>query len=302
MDLNAVTAFVKVAEAGSFVAAARVTEIPKSTIARRVDDLEEFLGVRLLQRTTRRSELTDAGRSFYERCRQIVADLDDALASVSEHQREPRGKLRFSASVLLGEGYLGKWAVEYMQKYPQVQLDMYLAARNVDLLADGFDVVIRVGKLESSSHIVRRLAAAPSYICASPAYLDREGVPSTTDELGQRQCILFSADRVGTAWELENDRGDRVAIAVRGQLVVNSHVVALEACLAGLGIAELPALVCCEAVRAGRLVRVLPEWSNTTRWLHALYPSRQHLSATVRSFLDFMSDKLQPPPWELEGS
>lgn len=300
MDLNAVTLFVKVVEAGSFVGAARTAGVPKSTIARRIDELEASLGVRLLQRSTRKSELTDAGRSFYERSRQIVEDIDDAVASVSELQHEPRGKLRFSASMLLGEGYLGPWVVEYMKVYPKVELDMYLSARKVDLLADGFDLAIRVGPLESSSHIVRKLASAPSHICASPSYLQAHGTPTTTDELREHACIIFSPDRSPQHWQLQNGQGDSVSISMSGNLVVNSHPVALEACLAGQGLAELPALVCCEAIRSGRLVRLLPQWSNTTRCLHALYPSRQHLSATVRTFLDFISQKLSPPPWVLD--
>jgi len=297
MDLNAVAIFVKVVEAGSFVGAARTAEVPKSTVARRVEELEGFLGVRLLQRSTRKSELTDAGRSFYERARRIVDDLDDAVANISEHQRAPRGKLRFTASVLLGEKYLGAWVADYLVRYPEVELDMYLGARRADLLQDGFDLAIRVGPLESSSHIVRRLARAPSYLCASPAYLAAHGTPTTTDDLKHHECVLFSGSRDRRPWSLANERGDEVSIAVSGRWVLNSHPVAMEACIAGVGVAELPTLVCCEALRDGRLVRVLPDWSNNTRWLHALYPSRQHLSATVRTFLDFMSERLQPPPW-----
>jgi DNA-binding transcriptional LysR family regulator len=299
MDLNAVSIFVRVVEAGSFVGAARAAGIPKSTIARRIDELEAHLGVRLLQRSTRKSELTEAGRSFYERSRQIVDDVEDAVASVTERQREPRGKLRITASALLGETYVGKWCTEYMETHPHVELDMFLSTRKVDLLADGFDLAFRVGRLESSSYIVRRLAPAPSYLCASPAYVEARGTPSATDDLRAHECIVYSPDRVRKPWELQNQEGDTVSISVAGRLVVNSHPVALHACVAGLGLADLPALVCCEAIRAGALVRLLPEWSNRSRQLHALYPSRQHLAATIRTFLDFMTDKLTPAPWLL---
>lgn len=299
MDLNAITVFVSVVEAGSFVAASRQTGIPKSTIARRVDELEAQLGVRLLQRNTRNSELTDEGRSFYERCRRIIEEVDDAVASVTEHQNEPRGKLRFTASVLLGEFYLGPWVVEYLQRYPGVELDMSLSARHMDLIADGFDLALRVGPLEPSSYIVRRLAAAPSFICASPAYLESNPAPVSTEDLRRHQTVVFSPDRTRSAWKLENAQGDRTTVNVGGPIVVNSHPVALHCCVGGLGLAELPALVCCEKLRSGELVRVLPEWSNKSRWLQALYPSRHNLSTTVRTFLDFLAERLTPAPWEL---
>lgn len=300
MDLNALSIFVKVAEAGSFVGAARAADIPKSTVSRRIDELEAALGVRLLQRSTRKSELTDAGRSFYEHCRRIVEDVDDAVASVSEHQREPTGRLRFSTSVLLAERYVGRWAIEYMQAYPKVELDMYVAARKVDLLADGFDLVLRIGRFESSSHIGRRLAVAPSYLCASPAYLEAHGEPANLEDLRAHDAVLFSATRTREPWMLETMSGDCATISMASRLIVNSHPVAMDACMAGLGIAELPALIACDAVRDGRLRRVLPEWSNRSRWMHALYPSRAHVSATLRTFLDFLSDKLAPAPWDEE--
>ncbi|MBX2803355.1 MAG: LysR family transcriptional regulator [Myxococcales bacterium] len=297
MDLNAVAIFVSVVETGSFVDAARVTKLSKSTVARRIDELESSLGVRLLQRSTRTSQLTEAGRSFYERCRRIVDDIDDAVSSVTTHQREPKGLLRFSASVLLGERFLSELLVEYLRRYPDVELDLHLAARRMDLIADGFDLVLRVGRLESSSHIVRRLAPAPSYVCASPAYLQQHGTPEHPDDLRQHAGILFSPDRVPPIWVLDAPGERTASIPMRGRLMVNSHPVAMEACEAGLGLAELPAMVCCDALRTGRLVRVLPEWQNDTRWLHALYPSRRHIPAALRTFLDFLVASLTPPPW-----
>lgn len=297
MDLNALSVFVKVVEAGSFLGAARTADIPKSTVARRIDELEQHLGVRLLQRSTRKSELTEAGRSFYERCRQIVDDVDDAVAGVTEHQREPTGRLRFSASVLMGERYVGHWAVEYMRMHPKVELDMHLVARKVDLLADGFDLVLRVSRPESSSYIGRRLAPTPTYLCAAPSYLEAHGTPSTLEDLRKHQALLFSATRTKEPWDLEDENGDTASVAVSGQIVTNSFPILLEACRTGMGIAELPSLVCCDALRSGELVRVLPSWANRARWLHALYPSRAHLSATLRTFLDFMTEKLSPAPW-----
>lgn len=297
MDLNAIAIFVKVVEAGSFVGAAKLIDVPKSTISRRVTELEETLGVRLWQRGTRQSQLTELGRAYYERCRQIVLEIEEAAASVSQHQREPRGRLRLTTSVLMAESFLGEWCVEYMRKFPKTELDVYATARKVDLLADGFDLAIRVGPLEDSAHIVRKLAVAPQYICASPGYLTARGTPETTDDLRDHECVIFSPDRATPPWELENDSGDGLSVVVSGRYKINSLPAAFDACVSGFGLAALPALLCCDALRDGSLVRVLPAWSNKSRTVHALYPSRQHLSALVRTFLDFVTDKLKPPPW-----
>lgn len=298
MDLNAIDMFVKVVEAGTFVGAAKTSGIPKSTIARRIDELESSLGVRLLQRSTRRSELTEAGRAFYERCRRILADIEEAKATVTERQREPRGTLRLTTSVLMAEAFLSEWCVEYLKKYPDVELEVFLSTRRMDLIADGFDIAVRAGPLEPSSHIVRKLARAPRYICASPSYLEQHPAPESPEALGDHECIMFRSDRTPAPWRLENAAGDRVSIDVNGRLAVNSLPSAMKACRAGLGIARLPALLCCTAIESGELVHLLPEWSTTQDWIHALYPSRQHLSATVRTFLDFIVDKLKDPPWD----
>ncbi|MEM6295504.1 MAG: LysR family transcriptional regulator [Myxococcota bacterium] len=300
MDLNAIKVFVHVVDAGSFVAAAEQTGIPKSTIARRIDELEASLGARLLQRSTRRSELTELGGGFYERARQIVADVDDAVEDVRAKQTEPRGVLRFTTSVLLAERYLGPIVAEYLGVHPRVELDMYLSPKHFDVIADGFDLALRVGPLKASSYIVRRLAPAPAYLCASPTYLKKRSAPTSVDELQKHDAIVFSASRSRETWRLDNDRGDQVNVVMDGPLVVNSHPIAMDCCLAGLGLAELPALVCCDALRSGELVRVLPKWSNASRWLHALYPSRHHVSPKVRTFLDFIAERLDPAPWDLE--
>ena len=302
MDLNAIRIFTKVVEAGSFVGGAKLADVPKSTVARRIDELEENLGVRLLHRSTRKSQLTDAGQTFYERCRQILDDVQDAVASISQHQHEPMGKLRLTTSVLMTESFLGAWCVEYLRRYPKVELDLYATARKADLIADGFDLAIRVGQLESSTHIVRKLATAPQYVCASPDYLARHGEPTSTDALREHECVLYCPDRVKRPWQLENKTGYQVSLRVDGRYTVNSLPATLHACIAGFGLAELPALLCCDALRSGQLLRVLPEWSDQTRTVHALYPSRHHLSATLRTFLDFVTEKLKPPPWELESS
>ena len=269
------------------------------SVPRRLHELESSLGARLLQRSTRRSELTELGHDFYERSRQIIADIDEAIEDVRTQQSEPRGVLRFTASVLLAERYLGPMVAEYLCEHPGVELDMCLSPRNFDLIADGFDLALRVGPMKTSSYTVRRLASVPAYLCASPAYLARHPAPMSIEALQQHDAIIFSAARSRETWDLDNDRGDRVTMSLDGPIIVNSHMIALDCCLAGLGLAELPALVCCDKLRSKELVRVLPQWSNTSRKLHALYPSRHHVSPKVRTFLDFLAVRFNPAPWAL---
>ena len=297
MDLNAITIFIRVVEAGSFVGAARAAEIPKSTVARRVDELEAALGVRLLQRSTRKLSLTEAGRTYYERCRELIGELEDATASVSSQGSEPQGKLRFTTSVLMAETYLGQWCLEYLRRYPKVELDMHLTTRQVDLVAEGFDLALRASPLETSGHIVRKLAPAPRYVCASPAYLEKHGTPQSPRDLRDHDCISFSPDRSRTPWTFENEEGQTITVPVTGKLIVNSYPVALQACEAGLGIAHLPGFLSCQGLRTGTLVPLLREWSDTHSTVHALYPSRQHLSPAVRTFLDFIAEKVEPSQW-----
>ncbi len=297
MDLNALTVFVRVVEAGSFVGAARVSQIPKSTIARRIDELEASLGVRLLERSTRQLRPTEAGLSFYERCRQIVEDIEDATATVSSRQQEPQGRLRCTTSVLMAETYMGKWCVEYLERYPKVELDLYLANRRVDLVAEGFDLAIRIGELEPSSTIVRRMLPAPLFICASPDYLREYGSPTTPQDLSDHACVVFSPERAKQSWALRNEAGDTVSVSVAGRMVVNSLAVAFDACVAGFGIARVPSFLCSEALERHDVVHLLPQWCSTSKYVHALYPSRKHLSPTVRTFVDFMTEKLAASPW-----
>lgn len=302
MDLNAIAVFASVVEAGSFVAAAKATGISKSTAARRVSELEEALGVRLLQRSTRQMQLTDAGQAFYERCRRILADLEDATEAVTARGTEPRGLLRMTTSAHLADAFLDEWAVEYLLKYPEVELEMYLSTRKMDLIADGFDLAVRAGPLVSSSYIVRKLARAPQYVCASRGYLEEHGTPTNLEELKEHACILFEPQRAPSPWRLQRHGGDSVSFQVDGRIRVNGLPSAVRACRAGLGIALLPAIACCDEVLSGDLVHLFPEWSTTDNWVHALYPSRRHLSATVRTFIDFVADKLDSPPWELPAA
>lgn len=283
------TVFARVAQCGSFTAAARLLALPKSTVSRRVAELERQLGVQLLQRTTRRLALTDVGRTFQQHCARVLAEVEDAERAVSELRSEPRGLLRVTAPLTFE--FLGGPVAEYLAAYPEVTVDLVCADRVVDLVQEGFDVAIRAGKLRDSSLIARSLGSMRSRLVASPAYVAARGKPKTPGALADHACLVFGAGTVRGAWQLERER-ERVEVAVRPRLVVNDFALMQEATLAGLGIALLPDVRSAELVERGQLVPVLPRWTSPEVPLHAVYPSARHLSPKVKAFVDHLQKRL----------
>jgi DNA-binding transcriptional LysR family regulator len=297
MDLNELLVFARVVEAGGFTAAAAALGMPKSTVSRKVSDLEERLQARLLQRTTRRLSLTDVGRTYYQYCARIVGELEEAERAVSSLQGTPRGRLRVTAP--LNFGFLGPILSDYLGRYPEVQLELVCTDRVVDLVEERFDVGIRAGVLADSTLIARNLGSERSLLVASPSYLARRGRPGTPEELTAHDGLLFGAglDRA----HLRLQQGPRrAAIAVPPRLVVNDFEILHAGALAGLGIALLPIFRCAADVRAGTLERVLEPWDPPPIPIHAVYPSSRHLSPKVKRFLDHLQERMSPPPWELE--
>lgn len=297
MDLNELLIFARVAQAGSFSAAARALGLPKSTVSRKVAVLEERLGARLLQRTTRRVSLTDAGRAYQQHCARILAAVEEGERAVSHMQEAPRGLLRVTAPVTFA--YLWPILAEYLERHPAVQADLVHTDRRVDLVEEGFDVAIRAGHLADSSLIARRLGTEWRVAVASPAYLQRHGAPAQPAALADHDGIAFGAER--THWRLE--RGpQRVAIPMAPRLVVNDFHGLREAALAGLGIALIPVHVASDDLRAGRLQRVLPDWRSPQTPIHAVYPSNRFLAPKVAAFLDLLLERMTPPPWQITGA
>jgi DNA-binding transcriptional LysR family regulator len=285
IDLNAMTVFARVAQCGSFSGAARALKMPKSTVSRRISELEQSLGARLLQRTTRRLSLTDVGQAFVQHCTRIAAEVEEAERAVSEHQAEPRGTLRVTAP--MNFEFLGPIVSEYLEANPGVELELVCADRVVDLVQEGFDVAIRAGKLVDSSLVARRLGNHRAQLVASPRYLARAGMPREPKSLEHHDGLLFGGGGPRRVWRLERDR-KRLEVTPRARLMVNDYAVMTEAALSGLGIALLPEVRVAEAIADGRLVRVLPKWSAPEVPLHAVYPSTRHLAPKVRAFLDHL--------------
>lgn len=295
MDLNEIVVFARVARAGSFTAAARALGMPKSTVSRKVSELEQRLSSRLLQRTTRKLSLTDAGRTYYDYCARIVAELEDAERAMSGLQEKPRGLVRVTAPVNLP--FLGPMVGEFMKRYPEVRVELFCTARAVDLVEERFDLGIRASALADSSLVARSLGSVAWFLVAAPGYLKKRGRPRSPAELRRHDCLLFGASS-STGVRLEND-GRSEHVAVEERLLVNDMDVLQAAVLAGLGIGLLPAYRCVEELRARRLERVLRDWSAKATPVHVVYPTARHLAPKTRSFIEHLTRSMTPPPWEL---
>lgn len=289
MDLRSLRIFVEVVRAGSFAGAARTLEMQRSAVSRKVADLEEHLGARLLQRTTRTLHLTDEGRIFYDHCQRALGELEEAEQALAGMHAVPRGLLRVTAP--LSFGFLGPLVGEFLRENPEVQMELLCTDRVVDLVEEGFDVAIRAGRLPDSSLIARKLGDLPRYVVASPRYLEGRKAPRTPEDLPEHTCLTFGSPRA--TWRLVSE--DRaVEVKVEGRLAVNDFEVLREAVVAGGGIALLPDRECIEAIREGRLVRLLPAWTSEETPIHILYPSTRHLSARVKTFVEFMEERMRP--------
>lgn len=296
MDLNEILVFTKVVEAGSFVGASRALDMPKSTVSRKLSELEARLGARLLQRTTRRLSLTDVGRAFYPHAARVVAEAEEAERVVGRMQEVPRGLLRVTAP--LNFGYLGPVVASFVARYPELRLEMVCADRVVDLVEEGLDVAVRAGPLADSALIARSLGVIRNYVVASPAFIDKHGAPKEPEELERFDCIVFGAGAERSSWTLRRER-KTLSVKVRARFSVNDFDFIDEAAQAGLGIALLPVFRCIEPLRTRRLVRVLPQWCSPETAVHALYPSTRHLSPKVKAFVEHLRERMTPPPWEL---
>jgi DNA-binding transcriptional LysR family regulator len=290
-DLNAVRVFARVVEAGSFRAAARTLGMPKSTVSLRVAELENRLGERLLERTTRRLRLTDAGRTYHERAVAALETLADAERTLSEHKAVPTGRLRVTTTVEGGQFLFAPIFAEYLRRYPHVELQVVLADRHVDLIEEGIDLALRGGPLPDSSFVARRLSLlAAIRVYASPAYLKARGVPRRPRELEQHDCLVMTSQSNASVWSFQVG-GKVVAVKVRPRAEANSFVVVREFARAGLGVARMPENIAQPAVDSGQLRPLLDAFAPRSAGpLHAIYPSARHLSAKMRGMLDLLDE------------
>lgn len=290
MDLNEIVVFARVVQAGSFSGAARRLGMPKSTVSRKVAELEERVGARLLQRTTRTLGLTDAGRAYAEHAARIVSEIEAADTVVSRMQAAPRGLLRMTAPLSLAT--LGPLVAEYLARHAEVQVELVCTDRAVDLVEERFDLAVRAGPLADSTLVARPLGAMRSLLVAAPAYCKRHGTPKTPADLARHACIAFGAGAQRDRWTLH--AGDeQLAVRITPRLTVNDFPMMRDAARAALGVAWLPRFVVADDLRARRLLRVLPAWSSAETPLHAVYPTARLVSPKVTAFIELARQKLR---------
>lgn len=290
IDLNDVATFVRVAEGGGVTPAAKAIGVPKSTVSRALARLEKHLGVRLVQRTTRALALTDAGRSYYERVRGAVAGLADANAEVVDLGADPRGTIRITAPVDIGEILLGDAIRQFMEKYPQVSFDVSLTSRVVDLVAEGFDLAIRATPLSDSSLVARRLGSSDMALFASKAYLARRGTPSSVADLASHDFIRFRATGLGPRITLRGPGGAEESVELHGPVETDDLLFVQRLTTLGAGIGMFPLFFAACATRAEQqgVVRVLPEWTGRGGVLNIVAPSARHEPRRVKLFREFL--------------
>ncbi len=283
---GAIPVFVAVVENDGFSAASRALGISKSAVSKRINQLENHLGVRLLHRTTRKLSLTEAGERYFEHAAQALTAAGQAEDAVTELQGEPQGKLKISSPMSFGRLHVAPLIPIFMKRYPKILIDLVMDDRNIDLVAEGFDLAIRSGDMPASTLIARKLAPLRQVLCASPDYIDRYGKPVTPSELSERNCILFSYSGDANEWTLIKD-GKSEAVLVSGSYRVNNSEAILVALREGIGIGRLPTFVAGPDLREGNLVRILESYRIPDHTFYAVFPERQYLPAKVRAFLDF---------------
>lgn len=289
-DLEAVRVFVQVVQSASFTAAAKQLGLPKSTVSRRVAQLEAQLGVRLLHRTTRKLSLTDAGELYFSRASGVIMELEAAERDVLTMQASPRGRLRITAPADFSS--LAAVVSRFQSAHPEVEVFASMTQRRVDLVGEGFDLALRAGPLDDSTLIARRLAMLRSGLYASPDYLAAHGEPTDTGGLSGHRLVLFSRRDNRGMWTLFDASGEATVVAVDAALAGDDYAYVHNAVLSGAGIGLLPFFIGQPSVAAGTLRRVLPGIEGPHAPLNAVYPSPQHLTPKVRAFIDFASEAL----------
>lgn len=288
--IEAMRVFCEVVEAGGFAAAAARMGLSTSAISRHVAQLEAHLNVRLLNRTTRKVSPTDAGQAYFDRCLQWLADLDEIEAVVAGEAQRPSGRLRLSAPIALSVHRLAPAFAAFLQRYPEVTLDVALSDNVADFIDEGLDVAIRVGRLGSENLVARRIDSARLMLAASPAYLAARGTPVHPEALAEHDCFVYSYAASGSLWQFQGPGGESTAVRVNGAVRANNGMLLAEMASCGCGIVQVPDFLVQPLLDSGRLVPVLTDWEPPRLPIHAVYPTRRHLSAKVQALVGFLTE------------
>jgi DNA-binding transcriptional LysR family regulator len=283
-------AFTQVVEEGGFAAAARKMQLSRSAVNKLIINLENQLGVQLLYRTTRQVTPTDTGKAFYDRCLDILSSLEEAELAVSQQHSEPKGTLKINAPMSFGISYLGTKIAEFMTRYTDIKIQLTLEDRFVDAIAEGYDLVVRIGLPQPSPSLVaHHIAILPRVVCAAPSYLQAKGIPQKPSELKHHSCLHYGYSTTGCHWQLTNgEREERVAID--GVFYSNNGEVLKDAAVKGLGIAMLPTFIVEKELERGELEIILPQYHPAELTLCVIYPVNRHLSTKVRLFTQFLQE------------
>ncbi|QXI31229.1 LysR family transcriptional regulator [Pseudomonas vanderleydeniana] len=296
-DFEGLAMFAKVAEEGSFAAAARVMGVSVPTVSRAVARLEERLGGRLFNRTSRQLSLTEFGLSMAAKAGDIYRQAEEVESEAQELSVQPRGQVRLAIPMSFGLRWVAPLMPELIRRYPELSIDLHLSDASVDLIADGFDAALRIAALPDSSLVARRLCAVTQFLVASPAYLEQHGIPQHPRELANRQCLSYAYRARTQIWRFTHDNGAEEDVVPNGPLRVTNSDAMIPVLLEGLAIAELPEFIASEYLADGRLVRLLPDWSMTRGGLYFVTPSARTRPVKIRALSDFFAEHLSEPSW-----
>lgn len=297
--LDSLKAFVQVVDAGGFAAAARRMNMTRSAVNKLVQNLESALGAQLLRRSTRKVSVTETGLVFYERCVQILADLEEAEQQVSQLQAEPRGTLKINAPMSFGTLYLGPALGEFIQRYPHLRVQLMLNDRFVDPWEEGFDITLRIAEVSHQTSLeVHPLSSVPRVLCAAPAYLQQQGMPTHPKDLHHHRCLHYDYLATGDLWRFNGPDGAQT-IRVNGNLCCNNAEVLKSAAIQGLGIVLLPTFIAYQELQQGQLQIILPQYQAPEIYICMIYPPSRHLSLKIRVFREFLQEYLtQVMSWD----
>ena len=290
-------AFVRVVEAGSISAAADRMDVAKSVISRRLKELETHLGVELFHRTTRQMNLTDSGRAFYQQSVRILADILEAEHATSQFHGALKGNLKVALPLSFGLMHLGPAINEFLQAHPEIEFDLDFNDRHVDLLVEGFDLAIRIASLPDSSLIARRLAPIQTVMCASPAYLERMGMPQSPQELIQHRCLVYNLIGNLENWNVFDATGQLIKTRITPYLKASNGEFLRDAAVAGMGIVLLPTFIVYQEIERGALMPIMTNYHYSQLAAYAIYPQTRHLSQRVRAFVDFLVKRFEGLPY-----
>ena len=298
--IDGMRTYVAVVSEGSFVAAARRLQISPQLVSKYIGQLEERLGARLLNRSTRRISITEAGQAYFERCRQVLADIDEMESAVGQLTVAARGTLRVNAPMSFGALHLARAVAKYQRHQPEVNVELTLDDRVVDVVSEGFDLAIRIGQLAESSLVARRLTPVRRVVCGAPQYFAEHGIPRTPGELSRHRCLRYTYGADTDTWRFEKD-GARYDVRIQGPIAANNGNALCAAGIEGAGLMMQPTFIVGDDIRAGRLQCALREFAVAEMSAYAIYAHRQYLSAKVRTFVDFLADYFGSPPYWDQG-